>query len=261
MGIYTGVSAVSFLLAATVLDNLPVHDQKKSALKLATSAFQHLISDARQTCLSIITLYSGMEQAFFIDSFTSSFINCGFGPEWIGYIMIFYGVGNSLFSFIWGYLDGKLGRVFVFISGFILNLVLILSVIFEWVYPNPNHIEWLFIYGVGWGACDAVWQSNIHSLHGSVFVKNQEAAFSNYRLFKSIGSLIAFGYANTISTAEKLYICLGTLIVGIIGYILCEIIHARRYQINDEEEEQKSYLQDEVHSDKDTEDSEDIHEL
>ena len=79
-------------------------------------------SDSRQTCLSIITLYSGMEQAFFIDSFTSSFINCGFGPEWIGYIMIFYGVGNSLFSFIWGYLDGKLGRVFVFISGFILNL-------------------------------------------------------------------------------------------------------------------------------------------
>ena len=119
-------------------------------MKLATSAFQHLIradkqsvvnqdwrhpniteslrpslslkSDPRQTCLSIITLYSGMEQAFFIDSFTSSFINCGFGPEWIGYIMIFYGVGNSLFSFIWGYLDGKLGRIFVFISGFILNL-------------------------------------------------------------------------------------------------------------------------------------------
>ena len=40
--------------------------------------------------------------------------------------------------------------------------MLILSVIFEWVYPNPNHIEWLFLYGVGWGACDAVWQSNIH---------------------------------------------------------------------------------------------------
>ena len=33
---------------------------------------------------------------------------------------------------------------------------------------------------------------------------------------------------------------MGTLIVGIIGYILCEIIHARRYQIHDEEEEQQS---------------------
>ena len=98
------------------IDYGPYIDKKKYRL------FNYIKSDPRQTCLSIITLYSGMEQAFFIDSFTSSFINCGFGPEWIGYIMIFYGVGNSLFSFIWGYLDGKLGRIFVFISGFILNL-------------------------------------------------------------------------------------------------------------------------------------------
>ena len=83
-------------------------------------------------------------------------------------------------------------------------------------------------------------RTKFSALHGSVFVKNQEAAFSNYRLFKSIGSLVAFGYANTISTAEKIYVCLGTLIVGIIGYILCEIIHTRRYKIHDEEQDQKS---------------------
>ena len=51
---------------------------------------------------------------------------------------------------------------------------------------------------------------------------------------------VAFGYANTISTVEKLYVVLGTIIVGIIGYTICEIIHARKYKIHDEKNEQKS---------------------
>ena len=104
----------------------------------------------------------GLEQSFIIDNFTSAYINCTFGTEWIGLVMIFYGLSNSLFSFVSGKLEGIIGRIPLFVFGATLNLVLILCLLLEWIYPNPNHIEWLFLFGVGWGACDSVWQCAIN---------------------------------------------------------------------------------------------------
>jgi len=76
--------------------------------------------------------------------------------------MIFYGLSNSVFSFLSGWLEGIVGRIPLFIFGFCLNLLLIFSLLFEWLYPNPNHVEWFFLFGVGWGACDSIWQCAIN---------------------------------------------------------------------------------------------------
>ena len=57
-----------------------------------------------------------------------------------------------------------------------------------------------------------------------MFKEHQEAAFANYRLFESVGFLVAFAYASALKTQEKLYIVLAFLIAGMIGYVVCEVV-------------------------------------
>ena len=69
------------------------------------------------------------------------------------------------------------------------------------------------------------------ALYGCLFKNHQEAAFANYRLFESIGFLVAFAYANSLTTEEKLYIVLAFLILGMIGYVACEVLDKKKFQI------------------------------
>ena len=57
-----------------------------------------------------------------------------------------------------------------------------------------------------------------------MFKEHQEAAFANYRLFESVGFLVAFAFASALNTQEKLYIVLAFLIAGMIGYVVCEMV-------------------------------------
>merc|ERR1711935_167680 len=216
---------------------------KSSAWGLVTTTLKHTISDKRQMLLIPLTIYSGLEQSFIIDNFTSAYINCTFSTEWIGYVMIFYGLSNSLFSFISGVLEGLIGRVPLFIGGALLNLVLILTLLLEWLTPNPNHIEWFFLFGVGWGACDSVWQCAINALYGCLFKEHQEAAFANYRLFESVGFLVAFAYASALSTEQKLYIVLAFLILGMGGYVVCELVDRSSPKVEQVEAEKDGDLE------------------
>ena len=50
----------------------------------------------------------------------------------------------------------------------------------------------VYLVAALWGIADAIWQTQITSLYGVLFAKNEEAAFSNYRLWESLGFLFAF---------------------------------------------------------------------
>ena len=41
---------------------------------------------------------------------------------------------------------------------------------------------------------------------------------------------MAFAYANSLTTEEKLYIVLAFLILGMIGYVACEVFDKKKYQ-------------------------------
>ena len=64
--------------------------------------------------------------------------------------MIVYGVTNAVCSFFCGMIESLVGRIPVFIFGATLNMALMVTLLAEGIYPNPNHIEWYFIFGVGW---------------------------------------------------------------------------------------------------------------
>lgn len=69
-------------------------------------------------------------------------------------------------------------------------------------------------------------------MYGVFFHDNQEPAFSNYRLWESLGFVIAFTYANYLCIISKLIILLVVLTLSLVGYFLAEYVH--KIQIDQE---------------------------
>ena len=63
----------------------------------------------------------------------------------------------------------------------------------------------------------------VAALYGTIFSDEPEAAFSNYRMWESLGFIIAFAYSNYLCTNVKLYILTTMLVIGMAGYIYVEV--------------------------------------
>ena len=69
---------------------------------------------------------------------------------------------------------------------------------------------------------------NVAALYGVLFKDNGEAAFSNYRLWESIGFIVAFAYQSHLCLPIKAYILLAVLALGIAGYSIVEYIEWKK---------------------------------
>ena len=77
----------------------------------------------------------------------------------------------------------------------------------------------------------------ITGLYGVLFANDEEAAFSNFLLWKSTGFIIAFILQTQVCIESKLYVLLGVLIAGMTGYFLIEISECRKKKIQCEASE------------------------
>lgn len=89
--------------------------------------------------------------------------------------------------------------------------------------PTENQIYVLFILAGLWGLADAVWQTQINAFYGVLFVENDEAAFSNYRLWESAGFVLFYIITPYIRIRIALIILLIFLSLGMLGYGLTEL--------------------------------------
>lgn len=64
--------------------------------------------------------------------------------------------------------------------------------------------------------------SYFSALYGVVFPNEEAAAFSNYRLWESLGFVIAYIYGNRICVDAKLSVISAFLVLGMIGYLIVE---------------------------------------
>lgn len=67
----------------------------------------------------------------------------------------------------------------------------------------------------------------LSAFYGTVFTGNSEAAFANYRLWESVGFIIAFGYSSALCVEVKTYILLVLLLLGMLGYAITEVLWRR----------------------------------
>ncbi|XP_073416306.1 protein unc-93 homolog A-like [Dendrobates tinctorius] len=223
LGSYTGCGVLAVLLIIIFLDQIQGDREQKdincgSTLLLA---FKHL-KDKRQCLLIPLTMFSGFEQGFIASDFTKSYVTCILGLKYVGFVIICFGVTNSLCAAIFGKLTQYTGRIPLFLLGAAINIGCIIGFLI-WK-PATGNFAVFFVMSGLWGIADAVWQTLLTSLYGVLFEKNKEAAFANFSLWESIGFAIAFGYSSVLCVYIKLYILMCFIVVGILLYGAVEYI-------------------------------------
>lgn len=73
------------------------------------------------------------------------------------------------------------------------------------------------------------------ALYGVLFPRDKEAAFANYRIWESLGFVIAFAYSTFICLEQKLYIMLAVLLLAICTYPVVEFYEYRHPTLPDTE--------------------------
>lgn len=143
-----------------------------------------------------------------------------FNAKYIGLIFIAYGVCDSIGSLAFSQLVKLIGRWPCFVVASTINYILI-AIMLVW-HPSDSQILVLFLLAAFWGVTDAVWQTQLNAFYGVLFVDNHEAAFSNYRLWESVG--FAFFYIITpyIRVRIAMIILIFFLSFGVSGYALTE---------------------------------------
>ena len=144
--------------------------------------------------------------------------------------MIAFGVCDSIGSFVFGQLVKLVGRWPCFAVATLISYSMIITMLI-WQ-PSADQIAVLFIIAGLWGVADAVWQSQTSALYGVLFTGDNEAAFSNCRLWESVGFALFYLLIPRIRTRITLIILLVFLSVGISGYALVEY----RWRKNEEKE-------------------------
>lgn len=228
-GIYCGFGALAAIIVAIFLDNIRLDKEKegkrKFSIKLAEETVRHFLRSTEQKLLVPLTLYSGVEQAFILATFTSSYVNCTLGVWNVGLVMICFGVVDAICSFTFGRLVQWFGHAPFFGLAAVTHGSIQIALLF-WL-PSPDQKVIFYVFSGLWGMGDAVIQTQINALYGYLFSDNSEAAFANYRLWESVGFIITFAYGNFLCTDVKLYICIGFLVLGMVGYVAVEIFHRR----------------------------------
>ena len=65
---------------------------------------------------------------------------------------------------------------------------------------------------------------SLSALYGVLFPRAKEAAFANYRMWESLGFVIAFAYSTFICLQTKLYILLFVLLLTAVTYPVAEYV-------------------------------------
>merc|ERR1719219_1732999 len=111
--------------------------------------------------------------------------------------------------------------------GAAINLTVV-CVMLTWM-PNMDQLWVVYLLAALWGTADAIWQTQINALYGVLFASQEEAAFSNYRLWESMGFLLAFiTQASGVCVFPKLILAFFFLAVAMAGYLMLEFLEYKK---------------------------------
>lgn len=222
MGIYTACSVLAVLSMLILLDPLapPSRLASKKPAALLVETLRHLRKPYQWAILPL-TVYSGVQQAFLIADFTQAYVSCALGIHYVGFIMITFGLADAVFSMAFGTVINVVGRIPIFLLGAAVNGAIIVTLCM-WR-PTPDEFSVFFIIAGCWGLGDAVWQTQVNAFYATVFPKDEEAAFANYRLWESLGFIIAFVIQKLLPLQHKVAVLATFLVTGMLGYLAIEV--------------------------------------
>ncbi|XP_066997581.2 UNC93-like protein [Anabrus simplex] len=232
-GIYLACMVCACLIVAFGVDSLKRYNEENrtgsgtglTGIRLLAVTLE-LLKEKYQLLLLPITIFLGVEQAFIGADFTASFVSCAWGISNIGYVMICYGVFNSMSAILTGWLVKMTGRVPVILGASVLHVALFITLLC-WKSHSDDRVIYFVISGL-WGVCDGVWLPQINAVCGILFPNKEEAAYSNFRLWESLGYIIAYAYSSYLHTYVKLYVLLANLALGIALYLVVEMSEKKK---------------------------------
>ncbi|KAK5903204.1 hypothetical protein CgunFtcFv8_007004 [Champsocephalus gunnari] len=231
VGCYIGVGVLAMIIVAVFLDNIDreesshFRENREPFSKTFLATFR-LLKDWRLLTLIPLTMYSGFEQSFLSGEYTKNYVTCALGIHYVGYVMMCFGATNSVCSFLFGRLARYTGRAALLLFAALANFSCIIALLF-WR-PHPDQLPIFFVFPALWGMADAIWQTQTNALYGILFPRHKEAAFANYRMWESLGFVIAFAYSTSLCLETKLYILLSFLVLTVVTYPIVEY-HERKH--------------------------------
>lgn len=72
-------------------------------------------------------------------------------------------------------------------------------------------------------------------MYGIIFPGKEEASFSNFRLWESLGSVVTYVYSPYLCTHLKLYLLLGLLLLGVCGYSAVAVLVSKNRKTQERE--------------------------
>ncbi len=238
--IYVVLGLISILLIHFLLNKYNQQEQQSNKVYLTNSDEKDNLLNSTlkqmknpyQILIIPLTLWLGFSLAFIGADFTKSFVACAKGVDQVGYVMLCFGLTDVFGSYFFGRLIKYTGRVPCFLTGAVINYLMIILML-KWDISNSEKNYLFYLIPAFWGLADSAWQTQVNSIYGVLFNSNQEAAFANFRLWESLGFAISYAYSSYICTRMKLNLLIFYLSFGLLSYLIIELSEYRKKNTNE----------------------------
>ncbi|XP_070561131.1 protein unc-93 homolog A-like [Ptychodera flava] len=214
---------IAFLMLSFLLDKLPKEKDKSEDTHLLSATFKtiSLWKDYRMWMLVPIIMSGGLRLGVLNGDFNESYVTCGIGVEYVGYVVLFTSITQTLASYPSGLLTGYIGRLSQLAFGVALDSVLIIVML---LWDPDDRVELYFLIAAGWGLTDALIFVQIRCFIGLFYPDKPSAAFANFHMWSAVGSCVSFAMSLMFCVSTKLYVIFCFQLIALALYAVVEYI-------------------------------------
>jgi len=204
---------------------------RQSSCHVLTSTFRLMVRPQLFLIIPIMVA-NGLEMGFAYSTLTANVIKVNLGEANIGLGMICFGVFDTLSSLFFGKISDQkiVGISTLMCIAFALQIA---CGAWLWFYfddlKKNSWKEVMIVCGV-WGVGDGISTTLLSARLGAWFPKEKEAAFSNWKMWQSLGISIIFFMHDYLSFKSMLLMVGISWVVGIIGLICASCLLSRSQQ-------------------------------
>ncbi|KAH9495871.1 Protein unc-93 A [Bulinus truncatus] len=221
LSVYLACTAVGVVLVISLLPPLPRRDWLRTV-----SARESVVSCCRTLFRPDVLLlvpfivYTAIQNAFLIGTYTVSYVSCPLGLSMVGYVMAAYGTATPALSFFFGLLAKLVGRFLCLTLAMGAHIVL-LVVLYHWA-PDESDVVSLFVVPVVWGVSECVVITQANSLIANLNDARQDQTFAHFHTWRSIGYCLTFLCSTYLCVSTTIMLTLACAVLAVVLYVVLE---------------------------------------
>ncbi|CAF3785694.1 unnamed protein product [Adineta steineri] len=239
--IFSGIIFVSIVLTIIILVQRRDNKKEDDSQGLLRESLNHTLSTLKTAInpnnLLLIPLgfWSVSAQIFFMGAFSSSFITCTIGVQYVGLIMTIYGIAATITSIVVAYIVKlKYSRPICFLIAALLSYTI--SIIMLVWKPTVSQTYVLFIIPFLSSISDALTTPFITALYNSMLPNKITEAYSLLTCAQNSGAVIVFLYISKLRIRTQIILELVYVTLAMLSYIIIAI-KQRRTSTNDDDQQ------------------------